>query len=1487
MPKNFVSKIIRCLVKKQADANLLYESKLFSESPNENVPQINDIKRFKLLLSTIIDRLNVDDKIKKNIHEGLNHLTEKDPNYTSCGVFPFLHEDNDPYSEIGTFDLLEPVSIKNFSQPAGKCEVRQSPEITGVADNVFRYFACYLKEIKVGSFDITGQAVTSNNYGIGGGSCSLSILISVLADILDKKDKIQRVTASGEIKADFNDCKDALLEVSGFGHYFFSKLEAAYCYGSKILVLPETEKMYTLIAKKSENHALSFLFKQVNDRLYYGLEGKLEDNLEIIYVKNIPDILDKVFDVFSEEDFKQAIEKKLPTHLKKYFIHRAKKYFSFDELTEMKDVYVEVKLIEEIKKKLENRDPEDRSEKEKNNNPEDEKEKESTPEFPIDIFKKKGSFSIVGPPGSGKTSILKNLGLKFIESDNYIPIFIKLHKFNHCEILPSIPKYINKEKGDGLSLSYLNNYLKYSNQTVKDFLNNDKDKIVLLLDGFDEFSGKIKMLYDWMRNSEYKIIITSRVNSGLSNGLPTYICHDFKSELLKLINNIVLDKTRISELKEYLDKNNEFNDNPLFIALMCIIWNNGPENITEIRTSAKLIEQFFNRLIDDWPESKLMSEKHLYKVIEKNDVRPLLKTIAFMMHCKAKYNSTISDLKDWIINKSQFSEESIQKIMKDITKTGLLINSNAGDILENGTNAEYRFVHPLFQEYLAAGYMATMTLEDIKWFIKTKTLKTKEPNGWKYNYLKQEFKGKEVYPMMYLHDPHWEQVLIYLTHIMKSEDSRKLIKSILKGELNNNSIKMKVIDKYLKSDLILATKLNRELDKDIIEILKKLMNDDNSRIRIHAAEALGKIGRDSQEVIDVLIKALNDKDYYVQDAAAEALGKIGRDSKEVIEALIKTLNDDAHSVRSAAAKTLGQIGKDSKEVIDALIKTLNDEYLWVQIAAAEALGQIGKDSKEVTDALIKTLNDESYWVQIAAAEALVKIGRDSKEVIDALIKTLNDDAHSVRSAAAKTLGQIGKDSKEVIDALIKALNDYWVQDAAAEALGKIGRDSKEVTDALIKTLNDESYCVQIAAAKTLGKIGKDSKEVIDALIKALNDKDYSVRSAAAKTLGKIGKDSKEVTDALIKTLNDEYLCVRSAAAEALGQIGKDSKEVTDALIKALNDERYLGQSAAAKTLGKIGKDSKEVIDALIKALNDKDYSVRSAAAEALGQIGKDSKEVIDALIKAFNYKYYRGQIAAAKALGQIGKDSKEVIDALIKALNDNDYRVQRAAKEELGKIGKDSKEVTDALIKTLNDNNSDVRRFAAEALGQIGKDSKEVTDALIKTLNDESYCVQIAAAKTLGKIGKDSKEVTDALIKTLNDEYLCVQIAAAEALGQIGKDSKEAIEALIKALNDKDYWVRQNAARVLGKIGNLEIYFIIKNYDKKNVIYNIWEKERKNKLFIIELNRNINIYIEYIVFESFEFMIYLSSFMILIVLSPIIFIILQITKKKRFGEKDA
>jgi HEAT repeat protein len=524
-----------------------------------------------------------------------------------------------------------------------------------------------------------------------------------------------------------------------------------------------------------------------------------------------------------------------------------------------------------------------------------------------------------------------------------------------------------------------------------------------------------------------------------------------------------------------------------------------------------------------------------------------------------------------------------------------------------------------------------------------------------------------------------------------------------------------------KSDSSIKSATDESIQKNIVPLLRLLLEEKDVSFHIQSAAELGlaKIGDES--IVETLKKmATNESKSYhreVQETAGLALGLLQKDTPEIRQFLIDLVKDnknDSSFLRPFSAISLGLLGDKNdkdRQTFTAMIDVVSHKEVKGDIkpACLTAIGLLGNDSAVTELYTIVTTgktstkgaeeldeNDKSY-----AISALGKIGRPGIDkpgqglaVVEELFKIVDPKSkqkHSAneRRSAAIALGQIGpqceeKDQKKVLEVLTKIAED--AQDAqekhfAIMALGRMGatkglpdKTRNETIGALKQMLEKEKGLTPPFAALALGLIGRqfaeEGKPAPEEEIRAPIRKKFE-ETGEAKAKGAYAVASGLVHDPLAvdklkEVLNDPHADkrVRGYCALGLGMIGAaDAVEAIKTALKNEADRDLRVQTAMAA--GLLGDAS--VIGDVVKILEDKDasnYELGSAAL-ALGQIGDE--RAIDALVaiaKDTEKKYPDlTRALAAVALGQIG-DRRDV-PTLARVATDVNYRAHVAAITEL------------------------------------------------------------------------------------------------------------------------------------------------------------------------------------------------------------------------------
>jgi HEAT repeat protein len=989
--------------------------------------------------------------------------------------------------------------------------------------------------------------------------------------------------------------------------------------------------------------------------------------------------------------------------------------------------------------------------------PEKDREKVKRTLKPDELLRRRTQAVIVGAPGCGKTTLLRYLALKTLQTGKRFPVFLELKSLsekafeaaegNLVELL--FTKAIAAPLG--FSAAELDRCKAFFLVRLK------AGEVTIFLDGLDEVAGA-KFFNALCRSVNDFMASAYRNNDLIISTRPYALQHRFESmqemeiasltprQIEAFLQHYYGDDPTIKKLHQELRRRRELREMarvPFLLSVIAYLYRQQAEIVGE---RLELYRQLVQQLVTQLDREKNIERFYLPDP-DGSLKREFLKQLA--------YERLFVDEVDKEAERLILTGEVIATKARTFCQTHLTTNPHllAADVKatpllrEIGADA-YAFSHLTLQEYLAAVALAEQS-DCEKTFCRA--------------YFNPTLAEMEVLPMA--------------LGLVRNPDDFYAALEGLPESLNFANLRMrarglayvhKISEEYL-------TKLTDQLIEFIAE-KKAEETPYNASVFSSYSKASGKT---AELILDRVAELLYHKNPDVSWRAAYALGEIG--SEVCVDALAAALQDKNRDVRYIATEALGKIGSEAS--VEALLAALKDEDRYVRYTTAQALGQIG--SKRSIDALTATLKDEDVIVSTHAAAALVKIG--SEHSAKALLAAFKGENSHVRGLVAFKLCEIGNEAS--VEALLAALKDEdsFVRECVVETLAQIG--SEHCVEALATALRDKDSVVRWHAAQGLGQLG--SERSVEALLTALKDEDRSVRANAAEGLRKIGSEAS--VEALLVVLKDEDSHVRGRVAEALGEIGRECS--VEVLAAALKDKDSVVRWHAAQGLGQIG--SERSVEALLAALKDEDSSVREKAAEALGKIG--SERNVEALLVALKDEYPPVRWRATEALGKI--DSERSVDVLLVALKDEYPPMRWRAAEALGKIG--SERSVEALRVALKDEDRNVRWNATEALGKIG--SERSVEALVAALKDEDSSVRRSVAQALVRMSDAA--LVNGLARALSYNNSFVRQKAAQVVGYytIGKQLLATLQHI--AANDPAEEVRTAAREAAEKYANKLRYF--------------------------------------------------------------------------------
>jgi len=165
-------------------------------------------------------------------------------------------------------------------------------------------------------------------------------------------------------------------------------------------------------------------------------------------------------------------------------------------------------------------------------------------------------------------------------------------------------------------------------------------------------------------------------------------------------------------------------------------------------------------------------------------------------------------------------------------------------------------------------------------------------------------------------------------------------------------------------------------DTRYIPNLINALKDENRRVAINAARALGRMGADAKSSLPVLSKvAVSDRHFSVRTYAVDALSLIGKESPVTINTFVNLmLNGRSEKILVYATKAFSTLGPSAEPAVSQLIEALKSGNAGVKKHVAKTLGNIGPRAKAALPTLeIVAQHDSSKSVRNFAQEAIRRI----------------------------------------------------------------------------------------------------------------------------------------------------------------------------------------------------------------------------------------------------------------------------------------------------------------------------------------------------------------------------------------------------------------------------------------------------------------------------------------------------------------------------------
>ena len=226
--------------------------------------------------------------------------------------------------------------------------------------------------------------------------------------------------------------------------------------------------------------------------------------------------------------------------------------------------------------------------------------------------------------------------------------------------------------------------------------------------------------------------------------------------------------------------------------------------------------------------------------------------------------------------------------------------------------------------------------------------------------------------------PNPNQKLITYDIIPEGNEFKEIIQDLIMV-LSDPNLRIRlngldIIEGFLSMPDITARIIN---DKELF-LFRKLASvattDSNLMVKYAAVRAIGRSAPLKPEIaVPVLAKCLLDEDLDIRIEAAKALNKYGKEGAKAIPWLEKMIAHGDSDSRIAMMNAALSLGTDGSPTLGEIAKNLKSEEPKVRIKAAETLGKFGKLAEAQIPSLQKSLGDEDANVRNAVSSALLKI----------------------------------------------------------------------------------------------------------------------------------------------------------------------------------------------------------------------------------------------------------------------------------------------------------------------------------------------------------------------------------------------------------------------------------------------------------------------------------------------------------------------------------